>query len=819
MNECTHCGTPFVASVPDERFCCKGCEFVHDLIVEEGLDRYYTLRQDTPVKPVRSVPFEAHDFGWLEKEVEEKETDREPGTAVEAEFALEGISCIGCVWLMEKIFMRQPGALQADAHPATGRVHLQWMAGKMDLVAFAREMASFGYRLAPRRGGSSASESGALGMRLGLCGAFMMNAMAFSLPSYLGMPDTFAFSGIFKLIALLTATLSMCVGGSYFIGRAWRAVRMKMLHIDLPIALGLVAAYAGSLAGWVLGQHGLLYFDFVSTFVFLMLLGRYLQQSAMEKNRHRLQRHRPVPESMGSPDREEPLELQDLAEGVRFRLEPGQAAPVAAVLEDAQAEFSLEWINGEAEPRTFRAGRRLPSGAIHLGQSPVVLKAAETWEESLLAKLVKGDRSVVRVPALENLLKVYLSVVLLIGISAMIWRSWHGAYTQGLQVMISVFVVSCPCALGVALPMADEIAGTLMERVGVFIRQPLLWGRLCRVKTVIFDKTGTLTMERPVLMNREVIGDMATAERTALARLASGSLHPVSRSLLEALGREGQLLLRDLEPLPVEDVPGSGRYFDENGVRWALGKPGWMSPRPGHEVCAHDAVLSRDGKVVCHFSFHESLRADAIASVHWLKEKHYRCVILSGDKPSKVMAAAQFLKISAYDTHASLLPDEKEALVRNLDRRDTLYLGDGANDSLAFNAAWATGTPVVDRSLLENKTDFYFMGESLHFLPLFLSLAKRRQKVVRTAFGFALFYNLCVVAISLAGHMSPLLAAILMPLSSAISLGIIALGLKSGKRSRRTIDLAEDLPYPSAEKDHSQPHATTSTERLRPSPI
>ncbi|MFT3992536.1 MAG: heavy metal translocating P-type ATPase metal-binding domain-containing protein [Luteolibacter sp.] len=826
MTDCTHCGTPFVATNYEQRFCCKGCEFVHDLIVEEGLDRYYTLKQDTPAKPVRSVPFEAHDFGWLEKEVAEAEAEGASKAAVEGEFSLEGISCIGCVWLMEKVFMRQPGALQADAHPATGRVHLRWMAGKMDLVNFAREMASFGYRLAPRRAGASESESGALGMRLGLCGAFMLNAMAFTLPSYLGMPETFAFSGIFQLITLLTATLSMCVGGSYFIGRAWRAVRLKMPHIDLPIALGLIAAFAGSIAGWALKLRGLLYFDFVSTFVFLMLLGRCLQLSAMEKNRHRLQRHRPVPESVVSPDREAPIGLQDLADGVRFQLEPGQAAPVAAVLENEKAEFSLEWINGEAEPCTFQAGRRLPSGAIHLGQAPVILRACETWDESLLAKLVKGDRQAVRVPALERLLKIYLIVVVLVGIGAMIWWCLNGAPARGLQVMISVFVVSCPCALGVALPMADEIAGSMMERMGVFIRQPLLWGRLCRVKTVIFDKTGTLTMERPVLMNPEVVNGLSSEERAALVRLASGSLHPVSRSLLESLGREGQILLRGLKSTEVRDVPGSGRFFEEDGVVWALGKPGWMGKdnQAGawrSQVCPHDAVLTRDGVAICHFSFHESLRADAIAAVQWLKERHYRCVILSGDKPAKVMAAAQILKISAFDTHASLQPEEKETLVKNLDQRDTLYLGDGANDSLAFNAAWATGTPVVDCGLLENKADFYFMGESLNFLPMFLSLARRRRKVVRAAFGFALAYNLCVVAVALLGHMSPLLAAVFMPASSAISLIIITLGLKSGKRRRGKVDLLDHLRYPEGEGESqvSLPHAITSAERLRPSSL
>jgi P-type Cu2+ transporter len=815
MSDCAHCGTPFAASTTEDRFCCKGCEFVFDLIHDEGLDRYYQLRQDTPVKPVRSVPFESHDFNWLSEKVAETESGLEPGKGVEGDFSLDGISCIGCVWLVEKIFLRQPGALEAAAHPATGRVHLSWQAGRMDLLAFARELVSFGYTLSPRRGGSSASESSQLGARLGLCGAFMLNAMGFTLPSYLGMPEDFAFSGLFQLIALLTATLSMLTGGSYFITRAWQAARMKMLHIDLPIALGLIIAYIGSIAGWALKIPGLIYFDFVSTFVFLMLAGRYFQLSAMEKNRQRLQRHRPVPETMCSPDRVEPLSLADLASGIRYELLPGQASPVASVLDSAAADFSLEWISGEAESCVFQAGRQLPAGAIHLGKSPVVLKAAETWAESLLAKLVSSDRPAVRVPALERLLKFYLLAVLCVGTGAFFWWSRQQGEARALQVMISVFVVSCPCALGVSLPMADEIAGSIMEKMGVFIRQPLLWARLRRVRTVIFDKTGTLTLERPVLANPDSVRMLDADSRLALARLANGSLHPVSRSLLEALGRDGQRLLREERPVDVTDLPGSGRFYQDATGGWSLGKPGWRSSCGMGDATHHDAELCRDGQRVGHFVFHESLRADAVAALSTLKARDFRVVILSGDRLEKVAAAARMLGVAEEDAHASLLPGRKEEIVRELDRRDTLYLGDGANDSLAFNAAWTTGTPVVDRSLLEAKADFYFMGQSLGFLPQLLALAKRRQRVVRVAFAFALCYNLTSVAICLQGLMSPLLAAILMPLSSAISLAIVGIGLHN--RSNRKVVSGLEISYVGGEgMTTPDPDHVTRTERLRP---
>ena len=783
MSTCVHCATPFSATPSLEKFCCRGCEFVYDLIQHEGLDRFYDLRSNSSIRPVRSLPFEARDFEWLEKEKSKAEEPIPHGAAVEADFSLEGLSCVGCVWLVEKIFNKYDGALEASAHPATGLLRLTWTSGETDLASFADEIASFGYMLSPKRAGVSRSETRELAAKLGLCAAFAMNAMVFTLPTYLGMPEDFAFAGIFKLVTFLSATLAMLVGGRYFIRRAWNAARARTPHIDLPIALGIVFAFAGSIIGWTLEIDGLLYFDFVATFIFLMLAGRYLQLAAVEKNRNRLQRRRPVPETVSSPEHAEPLPLCEIEAGLRIEMRPGQSVPVASILETEAADFSLEWINGEAEPHTFRAGRAVPAGAIHLGNQPVILAASETWENSLLCRLTETVRTAARIPALEKLLKFYLLAIILVGIAGFAYWIPAAGFPTALQVMISVFVVSCPCALGVALPLADELAGSRMERAGVFIRESQLWSRLRRIRTIIFDKTGTLTLERPVLANPESINALDPSARLALARLTSGSLHPVSRTLHESLGKSGLEQLRNASSVEIRDVPGMGRCFESEDGKWLLGRPGW-GPGTNPPATPHDAELCHDGLPVAFFHFVESLRPDATEALERLgREK--RLVILSGDKPEKVRATAELLGIAPADAHASLQPAEKEEIVRRLDRNDTLYLGDGANDSLAFNAAFTTGTPVVDRSLLETKSDFFFLGQSLRFLPEMLDLARRRHFTVATAFSFALLYNATAITAALLGLMNPLIAAIIMPLSSAISLGIVGFGLKERRQERR----------------------------------
>jgi P-type Cu2+ transporter len=471
----------------------------------------------------------------------------------------------------------------------------------------------------------------------------------------------------------------------------------------------------------------------------------------------------------------------ETAPGLRFLMGPGQALPVSGVLAAGEADFSLEWIHGEADPVRFGAGSRLPAGAILLSRAEVVIEAGERWTDSLMAKLTAAPGGERGSPGLDRLLRVYLGVVLVFGLVAFgVWW-WRGEWLTGLQAMISVFVVSCPCALGVAIPLADDMAASAMERLGVFVRTASIWPRLVRVRHVVFDKTGTLTLERPVLENPEAVSGLDGADALALARMTRGSLHPVSRSLLEALGTRGQKLLAEHGDAGTTEHPGLGVALTlADGDAWTLGKAGWDGGSAAVSAEVAGSELRRNGRVVAGFHFRESLRPGTEGMLRQLEKSGLTPHILSGDHPDKVRRISGMLGLSEEQSFGGLNPEEKEARVRALDHHDTLYLGDGANDSLAFDAAFVTGTPVVDRSLLESKADFYTLGSGLGFLPGLLATAAARRLAVRTAFGFALVYNLTTVVFSMAGHMSPLLAAVLMPLSSIVSILIVA-GISGGK--------------------------------------
>ena len=800
---CDHCGTAFVPETPAERFCCAGCGFVHDLITSEGLGKFYELKGDERLLPAGAAVLAPAPVEWAAEVVAAAEAAAENGLA-KARLDLQGVTCMGCVWLIEAVFQKSPGAARILVNAQRGEITLSWMAGRFDLAAFAERLAHFGYRLAPWTG--RAEGMTASGLRLGLAGGLAMNAMAFTLPRYLGMDQGFALAGVFELVAAASATLSLLACGSYFIGRAWGALRAGRLHLDVPIAAGLIAAWLGSVVGWLNGHDRLLYFDFVATFIFLMLLGRRIQEASVSRNRARLLRADPLLQTVQvhADGAKSSQPVTSLLRGQELSLPPAGVVPVNAELLSPRASLSLEWINGEAEPRTWEAGAVIPAGAVSLGRDEIRLRAREDWNDSLLARLSAPAGENADDPAarwLDRLLRVYLSVVLLLAAAGgLLWWRLGGDWPRALQVFISVLVVSCPCALGVAVPMAHELAVARLRRCGLFVRRADVWGRLRHVRRLVFDKTGTLTLETPQLTDPAALDRLPPAARDALGVLVRDSRHPLAASLRQALASR-----RDAATTParspgdettLREVPGLGVHFtDPTGAVWSLGRPDWTpgaepSGRPGHpappsaDVAAQsdaDTMLRCDGVAVAGFRFHEAARPDALDELTEFRRRGFDLDILSGDRPEKVQSLAATLGIPADRALSRLSPQDKARWIEN-HAPDALFLGDGANDSLAFDAALVRGTPAVERGLLAEKADFYFLSRGLRPVGELFATARARRRAVLGAFTFALAYNIGVVALSLAGHMSPLLAAILMPVSSVVTLLIVSAHFRSRRQ-------------------------------------
>lgn len=787
LTTCKHCGTPYRPPGDDDGFCCRGCAYVFQLLHQGGMERFYELKGSGAVPPVGSRAFQEVESESLVQAVREAE-EQSTGNTAQASFSLRGISCLGCVWLIEAIYREQPGALKARIDARIGGVDLMWQKAAFDCTAFARALQRVGYTLG--QASDHADENifpETLTRRLRACAFFLLNTMLFTLPGYLGMAQGFFLEPLFQLLAAFFATLSLIVGGGYFMTRAWEGLRRGVLHIDLPIALGLIAAYLGSLLGWMTGYLSLIYFDFVATFTFLMLVGRWLQEAALAKNRALLEKRSRTPSRViasGGPHHGQAIPLSQLQAQSTYTLAPGEINPVAAEATTGQALVSLEWINGESEPVTWPAHRALPAGAINVGLAPITLRACEAWAESLLARLLERPEDTFRHHRLQTVLRRYTGIVLLIAAFGTLgWLLLADDPLKAAQVGISVLIVSCPCALGVALPMANELAIARLRRAGLFIKSTDIWERMRQVRAVVFDKTGTLTLEAPRLTNPESLDALDTEAREALHTLVDTNRHPIARGLREALlACNPALADRPRSAKDLHETLGQGVYYeDTQGKHWSLGQPDWQpTPSPSDTTPPPPdtrSVLRRNGQPLAAFRFIEDIRDDARETFDYLRHKQLHTAILSGDSPKRITQTAQALGLPASAALGSLSPEEKAAWIDRHAPGQALMIGDGANDSLAFDRAICRGTPVVDRSILESSSDFFFFGRSLRALPLLFQTVATRRQTVSLLFALSVTYNAGAVLLSLAGLMHPLLAAIIMPMSSLVTLAIAWLAL------------------------------------------
>ncbi len=804
VQSCLHCGTPLDDGQQD--FCCAGCSCVHSLIQQNGLDRYYRLRPGM-IAPVSPSATTAVDFSWLKTRQQSAEAPSGPDLA-ELSCQLQGLSCVACVWLVDQIYQRQPGAIRVEVDAPRGRVRLVWKPGLMDLAAFATELHRFGYQLGPTEG-NPLPNSRALTGRLGVGGFLALNNMLFTLPGYLGLARTSEWTDLFTVITAACATLSMVIGGGYFMGRAWRGARMGVLDLDLPIALGVTGAYLGSLAGWLLGRPELVYFDFVSLFIFLMLVGRWTQEAAIERNRHQLLRMNPVPDAVRSATNPGTnLEVSALAPGDRFLVGPGQLVPVAARILKNAGLFNLAWISGEPEPRHIPAGRLAPAGAVNAGNVDLELQAEEGWAESLLARLLRAcTEGAPRPTGLERSMKIYFACVSsLVLVSGWYWIE-VGQPVTAARAILSLLVVSCPCVLGLSLPMATEFAVTRLRRTGVFIRDPHLWNRLKRIRTIVFDKTGTLTFAYPALQNPEALAALSPRQRQILLRMAESSLHPFSRGLRESMLRHTDPPASPCASVQVDEIPGQGLSVKVGNDYWSLGRRGWRSEGPEaadsrpteSTLYAPSVEFRHNGRRLATFLFQESIRPGVAGELAKLSQQGYAIHILSGDRNEHVTALANKLGLAPNHANGGMTPDDKAAWITAHNPEHILMLGDGANDALAFSCAAVRGTPVADRTTLSQAADFFLTGQSLDGVRQLLAVGQLRRRAARAAIGFATVYNLTVAVLCVAGKMNPLLAAILMPSSSLLSLLLVSSlsrpwGTNKTETNRRMINDAPPEP-------------------------
>lgn len=749
---CLHCGQPNPSSRADG-FCCAGCHAVHRLLHESKLERYYELKPKT-LAPMLGYFDAAAPLDWLSSE---------PGlSSGRLSLKVEGIQCGACVWAIEELG-RRAGA-RASISSALGRLNLAFEPGNFNAASYLESLQKLGYKVRPQ-GAPEADPSRPLLLRLGICSAIAMNTMSFTLPMYFGLvEDGSGLLETFKSLNLGLTLVSVALGGGYFFKRAIAAIRMRVAHFDIPVALGIAAVFLGSLWGYLRGADSAVYFDTLNVFIALMLLGRYLQERALLTGKRSLLKHDAFEllktTELGPPLRERPF--SEVFSGMRLLLQPGSMAPAECALEEGPGEFDLASLTGEARPRLLEAGERIPAGARLVSSRALKVTALTGFDASLLSSLLPPEPGDEELPVVWRWsVRYYLAFVLAAAFGGLIWWLRHDPSMAG-KVFVSTLVVTCPCGLGIAVPLARTQAMRRLLRLGLTLRQGAVLDRLHGVRCVYLDKTGTLTFSSLELKDGSSLERLAPAARSALMGAAASSRHPVSRALCQELAARGVAYPTDGEAC---EMPGLGVRFTDALGEWFLGRSmgGSDSEQPAR------AEFSLDGVVIADFDFNERLLDDAPEALAALKARGLHVCLLSGDHPARVEAAARELGLGVSEAHGGCSPGEKAAAVSS---EPSLMLGDGLNDGMALKLASVGGTPSWERSLVSDGADFTFSSASLAWLPRFFETATDLRRVLWLNLAFAWAYNLLMVSLTLQGLVTPLVCAIVMPLSAVLVIGL-----------------------------------------------
>tara|TARA_R110002072_G_scaffold25443_6_gene85134 strand:+ start:79682 stop:81925 length:2244 start_codon:yes stop_codon:yes gene_type:complete len=744
----------------------------------EGLTRFYELG-GAATGAVGSEP-RVPAFDWLH-EWEQRNTT---AGVVRMTLDVQGIRCAACVWLLQAIWQRVAPGRPLQVSSSMGQVTMQYVSDSDVGRRFLEMSAKLGYPMAPpsRR---VARDTGLL-VRLGICVAVAMNAMILAISLYFGL-DTATINAsdavlrdLFGWVLLGLASVSVVVGGPVFFRAALAGVRAGVVHMDLPVSLGVLLAFGGSVYGQLTG--GATYFDTVAIFVAFMLGGRYLQQRTLAKNRDQVLaddgaehlRARRVRNGLA-----ELVPIQQLEVGDEIILAPGDLVPTRGVLLGEASLFSLDWINGESEARSFAAAQEVPAGAFHAARMATRLRVTSTYYESGLAELlsqepVDREDTAGRVRFWDRLNRYYaLGVLLAALVGAVAWSFVDPS--RAIPVAVAVLVVTCPCAMGIATPLAFHLALARLRRNGVFVRTKSLLDKARVLRHVVFDKTGTVTFGGLRARALEPVPEEALP---VLASMAASSNHPVSQAVLASLQHAPVL-----DTMRIAEFVGQGLVADYAGAKWCLGSRAFCGLEE-HHTDSRECVLTRNGRLVVAFELEEDFRTGAAEEFAALRARGLEVHLMSGDRPERVALAAAHLGLPGDHAHGGMSPSDKARAVAALDDRDTLMVGDGLNDAPAFDQAFCAGTPAMDRPVLPARSDFCFRGAQAGAVLSLCEVAEEHARVVRTNLTLALIYNASVLTLAFAGLMTPLLCAVLMPISS------VALVLHTSIRMQRTRRLA-----------------------------
>jgi len=781
---CYHCGQPAPAAGPwtavvdgaPRAMCCPGCAAAAQAIADAGLADYYDTR--TAFAP--RAP-DAADLAALRA----YDDLLDDGDAV---FTVEGMRCAACVWLIERRVGALPGVTHVLLNVATERLHVRWDPAAVRASDVLAALGAIGYTAYPLDAGRHAAhlerERKTLFRRLFVAGLAMMQVMMYAFPVYLATDGTMdaAMRALMDWAALLLTVPAVAYSALPFLRGAWLDLRRGVPGMDVPVALGIVAAFGASVVAVVRG-HGAVYFDSITMFVFLLLGSRYLELGARRRAARALeslQRAAPATAQRiaGWPGDRTAVSVAaaGLVPGDVVLVAPGQAVPADGVVVEGETEADFALLTGESRTRALRTGDTLPGGAVNVAQA-IAVRVTRGARDSTLALLVRlVERAGQNKPALAlwaDRVGAWF-VLALLALTLAVFAAWQFVDpARAWAAAIAVLVVSCPCALSLATPTALAAASDRLLRRGVLAVKPHVLETLGRATHVVFDKTGTLTRGHPVVRAVTTYGatDGAAAGRAALdvaGALEAGSAHPLAQALRTAAGPVAA------HALHVRQVVGQGVEGEIDGRRYRLGNAAFVGDLagggapdgpPGGATCVW---LGSAAGWMARFDLADDLRPEAHGVVAALAAAGKTVMLLSGDDEDAAQDVAMQLGIA----HAlgGQLPQDKLNVVRSLQAEGAVVamIGDGINDAAVLSGADVSFAMGQGAQLAQLHADCVLLGEGLAPLAEALATADATLRVIRQNLGWAMAYNLAAIPAAACGLLNPWVSGAGMAASSAL---------------------------------------------------
>jgi P-type Cu+ transporter len=807
--QCFHCGTVCRTSGFEQdgkSFCCRGCLSVFEILAENGLTQFYQLGESAGVKVNRTVSEEQFKF-LDEAAVRERLVDFADSKLTRVTFLIPTIHCIACVWLLENLFRLQPGIGQSRVNFLRKEVAVSFETERVKLSEVVALLTSLGYepelKLSALDAKPRSQAARRLWIQLGVAGFAFGNIMLFSISSYLGL-DAFAGPGFRKLVGVISLLLALPVvvySASDYWRAAWTSLRQRLLNIDVPIAVGIAAIFVQSSYELISG-HGGGYFDSLTGLIFFLLCGRLFQQKTYDRLTFDRDYKSFFPLAVTrkrSGRDEEHVSLAQLVVGDRLLIRNGELIPADARLVSGPALIDYSFITGESDPVAKQpedylyAGGRQMGGVLEVEMVKPVSQSYLTslWNQDAFRKEAVGDLHALTNKYSQRFTKLVLAVA--IG-AAVYWACVSPALA--VKAFASVLIVACPCALALAAPFALGTAQRVLARRNVFLKNPGVLETLAQVDAVVFDKTGTLTAAGASGVSWQG-ADLNETEERWLYSMTRHSTHPLPV-------RIGEAMAEDHFPEPVRsflETAGCGMEGSVDGHEIWMGSQEWLESRgagsaaftalelpvaetktqtapdwgnsslkrpEGRTAIATGSAVhvAIDGKYRGSFVLASTLRPELEGLMAGLSEQ-LQVVLLSGDN-EKERGQFQELLGGRAALHFHQNPLDKLNFIKRQQEsgRTVMMVGDGLNDAGALRQS-DVGVAVVESvSAFSPASDVILAGGMVARTPAMLRYARQSVRVVQAAFLISAVYNLVGILIAASGRLSPVVCAILMPVSS-----------------------------------------------------